>query len=211
MGTLKDSALFSCTETVPDDLFERAKRALEAGDAEGARTLVDEAYAADPLNADVRQLYEALHLARAIRLAAAAREARRQDIVRRDIPYDQEFEDGPESSKAFDDALAAVEEVLRVDPRHEKGLMMKASVLFRRDRDTGRPAALEILRAVATANPENRQVLSTIRKIERPCRTCSDTGFCPYCRGRGMRRFLGMERKCETCHGQGICLVCGVL
>jgi tetratricopeptide (TPR) repeat protein len=190
---------------------EEAKRALESGDAEKARRLIDAAFAEDPADPNVRELYAALHLARAIRLAAAAREARHRDIVRRKIPYEQEFEDEPEVARIFEDALAAVEDVLRVEPRHEKALTAKASILFRRDREVGRPQALEILRGVAVANPENKQVLFAIRKIERPCPKCSDTGFCPYCRGRGSKRLLGIERKCESCHGQGICLACGVL
>lgn len=194
-----------------EDAFEEAKAALEAGDAEKARTLMDRAFAERPTEADVRALYAALHLARAIRLAADAREARRQDIVARDIPYEEEFEDAPGVAKAFDGALTAVEAVLAADPRHEKALTTKAAVLFRRDRAAGRPAALEILKAVAEANPDNKQVAAAIRRIERPCPRCSDTGFCPYCRGRGSKRFLGVERKCEKCHGQGICLACGIL
>ena len=131
--------------------------------------------------------------------------------MRRNIPYDTEFEDAPEVVKAFASAAAALDEVLAADPMHEKALMMKASLVFRRDRTAGRPAALDILRAIAASNPANRQVLFAIRKIEVPCKRCGDSGFCPRCRGRGSRRILGMESKCEACHGQGICLVCGVL
>ena len=89
--------------------------------------------------------------------------------------------------------------------------MMKASLLFRRNRDSGRPAALELLHAVAESNPANRQVLYEIRRVETPCKRCGDSGFCPRCRGRGSRKLLGFESKCEACHGQGICLACGVL
>lgn len=193
------------------DDFDAARAALEGGQPERARELADRAFAQDPADREVVELYALLHLARAVRLAAAAREARRQDIVRRDIPYDEAFEDGPDVARAFDAALAAVEDVLRADPHHEKALMAKASLLFRRDRESGRPAALEILRPLEAANPENRQVALAIRKIEGPCTRCSDTGFCPDCRGRGSKRFLRMERECESCHGQGICQRCGIL
>lgn len=159
----------------------------------------------------MRDLYAGLHLAQAIRLASDAREARRVEIVRRNIAYDTEFEDDAAVAAAFDRAEAALDEILAVDPKHEKTLMMKASVAFRRDRTAGRPVALEILRGIAAANPSNRQVLYAIRRIEVPCKRCSDSGFCPRCRGRGMRRLLRMESKCEECHGQGICLVCGIL
>lgn len=211
MGTLKSAVPFSSGINVAEDLCSRARQALDRGDAEGARGLIDKAYEADPSDADVRELYASLHLARAIRMAAAAREARRQDIVQRDIAYEQEFEDGPGVAKAYADALAAVDDVLRVEPTHEKAMMIKASILYRWDRAKGRRQALEILDGIAAAHPGNRQVANTIKKIEQPCSRCSDTGFCADCRGRGSKRFLRFERKCETCHGQGICMLCGVL
>lgn len=194
-----------------EELTGQAKAALEAGHVDEARVLADRAYAAHPDDLEARELYTALHLAQAIRLAAAAREARRADIVRREIPYDTEFEDAPEVARAFDTAATALDEVLAADPKQEKALMLKASLVFRRDRAGGREPALEILRGIVAANPANRQVLYAIKKIEVPCKRCSDSGFCPRCRGRGSRRILGLESKCEACHGQGICLVCGVL
>ncbi len=211
MGTLKSAARVSRASDVADDVYEQARQALDRGDAESARTLVDKAFAQKPEDADVRELYTALHLARAIRMAAAAREARRQDIVRRDIPFDQEFQDSEAVAKAFEDALAAVDEVLKAAPDHEKAQMTKASILFRTDRESGRPQALEILHAIVASHPANKQVAYTIQRIGRPCPRCSDTGFCPNCRGRGRKRFLGMERECEACHGQGICPFCGVV
>ena len=194
-----------------DDVLAPVKEALERSAPDEARDRVDRVIREHPDDPRVREMYAALHLARAIRLSSRARELRRQDIVARDIPYEVEFEDSPEVAKAFDDAAAAIEEVLSVDPKHEKALMMKASLVFRRDRAKGRPAALEILQIIAAANPSNRQVLYAIKKIATPCTRCGDSGFCPTCRGRGSRRRLGIESKCGTCHGQGICLVCGVL
>ncbi len=188
-----------------------AKAALAAGKADEARELVDRAYREHPEDAELREMHLALHLARAVRLSGRARGMRREAIVRRNIPYDTEFEDDPEVAKAFDEALAAIDEVLSAHPESEKGRMMKASLLFRRDREHGRPAALDILRAVAESNPQNRQVMYELRRIESPCKRCGDSGFCPRCRGRGSRRILGIESKCETCHGQGICLACGIL
>ncbi len=196
---------------VTEDILGPAKLALERNAPDEARQLVDRAFREHPENAEARALYAALHLARAIRLSSRARELRRQDIVARDIPYDVEFEDSPEVAKAFEEAAAAIDEVLAADPKHEKALMMKASLAFRRNRETGRPEAVAILEAIATANPSNRQVAYVVKKISTPCKRCSDSGFCPRCRGRGSRRRLGIESKCETCHGQGICLVCGVL
>lgn len=193
------------------ELSTEAKAALEAGHPEEARALADRAYAEHPEDPEARELYTALHLALAVRLSARAREARREDILRRNIPYDTEFEDGPDVRKAFDEAAAALEDVLAANPHHEKALMLKASLLFRRDRVEGRAPAIEILRGIVAANPANRQVIYAVKKIEVPCNRCSDSGFCPRCRGRGSRRVLGLESKCEACHGQGICLVCGVL
>ena len=87
----------------------------------------------------------------------------------------------------------------------------KAALVFRRDRESGRPQALEILQTLGAADPTNKQIPFTIRKIERPCVRCGDTGFCPHCKGRGQRRLLRMDRKCERCYGRGICPACGVL
>src|SRR2546422_34677 len=103
----------------------------------------------------------------------------------------------------FDEAKAAL----------ERGAFDEALHLleFRRDRESGRPQALAILNELAIEEPTNKQVPFTIRKIERPCERCGDTGFCPHCKGRGKRRFLGLDRKCERCYGRGICPVCGVL
>ncbi len=190
---------------------EEAKAALERGEFELALRLTEEAASETPDDPTVRELYAVTHLARAIRMSDHAREARRQDLIRRNIEYDVEFDDSPEVSRAFDEALAAIDDVLRIDANHWKARLLKASLLFRRDRMDGRRQALEILGALAEADPTNKQVPFTIRKIERPCPRCSDTGFCSHCKGRGVSRFLGMERKCERCYGRGICPVCGVL
>ena len=167
------------------DLTTQAQEALERGHADEARALADRAYAATPEDPEARGLYTALHLALAIRLTAEAREARREDIVRRKIPYDTEFADSPEVVRAFDAAAVVLDDVLAADPKDEKALMMKASLLFRRDRAKGRQPALEILRALVAANPANRQVLYALRKIAVPSSRCRDSGFCPRCRGRG--------------------------
>lgn len=191
--------------------LDEAKDALKRGEFERALELVKEAQAARPDDPEIRELYAATHLAQAIRLSDAAREARRQDLRRRQVDYDVEFQDEPETARAFDRALAAIEDVLRVDPKHSKARMLKASLLFRQDRESGRPKALEILRRLAEEEPGNRQVPFTIRKVERPCDRCGDTGFCSRCLGRGERKLLGMVRRCEACYGRGICPVCGVL
>lgn len=191
--------------------LDEAKAALERGEFDRALRLVEEAQAAEPEEPQARELYAVTHLAKAIRLSDTAREARRQDLLRREIDYDQEFEDSPEVAHAYDEALSAIEGVLRVDPGLWKARMLKATLLFRRDRASGRGQALEILHALADSDPTNRQVPFTIRKIERPCDRCGDTGFCPHCKGRGQKRFLGMDRKCEHCYGRGICPACGVL
>lgn len=211
MRILKARACLPGWDDVPEELYEEARNALDRGDAEGARDRIARAYEANPTDPAVRELYAGLLLAQAIRLAAQAREARRADILRRNIGYDEEFHDSPDVAKLFDEALAAHDEVLRVDASHEKARMMKAALLFRRDRAAGRVQALEILRAILAAHPGNRQVAYAIRKIETPCRRCSDTGFCPDCIGTGQRRRLGFTSKCRSCHGQGICLACGVV
>ncbi len=193
------------------ELYQEARAAAERGDTAKALEVAARAYAASPDDVGVRELYAALAVARGIRLSAAAREARRHDIVRRDIGYDEEFSDTPDVAQAFDEALSAIERALTIEPGHAKALMMKAALLFRRDRVTHRAEALGILREIQTAHSENRQVGLEIRRIERPCERCSDTGFCPYCRGRGVTRRLRIEGKCERCHGQGICLACGLV
>jgi tetratricopeptide (TPR) repeat protein len=191
--------------------LDEAKAALERGAFEEALNLSEAARSEQPGDPQARELYVVTHLAKAIRLSEKAREARRVDLLRREIEYDEEFQDAPEVSQVFDEALAAIEDVLRVDPGHWKAKMLKAALLFRRDRGSGRPAALAILQELAAADPANKQVPFTIRKIERPCDRCDDTGFCPHCKGRGLRRTLGFERKCERCYGRGICPACGLL
>ena len=191
--------------------FDEAKAALERGAFEEALHLSEAAQSERPEDPQARELYAVTHLAKAIRLSDKAREARRTDLLRREIDYDVEFQDTPEVSRVFEEALAAIEDVLRVDPNHWKAKMLKAALLFRRDRGSGRPAALAILQELSAADPANKQVPFTIRKIERPCERCDDTGFCPHCKGRGLRRTLGFERKCERCYGRGICPACGLL
>jgi tetratricopeptide (TPR) repeat protein len=196
---------------VTAEKLDQAREALEQGKFDQALRLIAEAQAERPDDAEVRGLFAATHLARAIRLSNDAREARRQELRHREIEYEQEFQDTQETAEQFERALAAIEEVLRVDPGHSKARMLKAALVFRQDRESGRPKALEILRQLAGDEPGNRQVAFTIRKIERPCERCGDTGFCPYCKGRGERKLLGMSRRCEACYGRGICPVCGVL
>jgi|SRR3990170_2667953 len=194
-----------------DDLHAQARQALDRGDPDAARDLLAKAHAASPDDAEIRELYAGLLLAHAIHLATDARDARRRDIARRKIPYDEEFQDSPEVARAFDAALAAHDAVLAVETGHEKALMMKATLLFRRDRATGREAALAILRGLEAAHPDHKQVTFLLKKVGTPCPRCTDTGFCPYCAGRGVRTILRFERVCEKCHSDGICPVCGVL
>ncbi len=209
-GTLKRTAFMVLGAVAPTKL-EEAKAALERGAFEEALRLIEVANTEDPHDAQTRELYAVTHLAKAIRLSEKARQARQAALERREIEYDQEFEDDPEVSRTFDEALAAIEDVLRVEPTHWKARMLKAALVFRRDRESGRPQALAILQELAAAEPTNKQVPFTIRKIERPCERCGDTGFCPHCKGRGQRRFLRLDRKCERCYGRGICPACGVL
>lgn len=209
--TLKGVGRFAGGRAVSSDLYLEARAAAERGEAARALDLIARAHAASPDDPAVRELYAALELARGIRLSAAAREARRQDILRRDIGYDEEFVDSPEVRRAFDDALAGIDRALAIEPGLPKAVMMRAALLFRRDREANRAEALAALQALASAHPENRQIGLEIRRIERPCERCSDTGFCPDCGGRGFRRLFRLESKCEACHGQGICLACGIV
>ena len=199
------------TGDVTSTKVDEAKAALERGQFDAAFRLSEEVQTEQPEDPAAREMYAVVHLARAIRLSDRAREARRQDLLRREIEYDEEFQDSPEVARAYDEAAAAIDDVLRVAPDNWKARMLKAALVFRRDRESGRPQALEILEALAAADPTNKQIPFTIRKIERPCARCSDTGFCPHCKGRGQRRFLRMDRKCEQCYGRGICPACGVL
>jgi len=193
------------------DLYAQARDAADRGEAATALDLIGRAYDTEPSDPAVRELYAALHVAKGIRLGASAREARRRDIVRRRLAVGEEFQDPVDVAGAFDEALGMIDRALSADPKNEKALIMKAAVLFRKDREHLRPQALEILRAIEVAHPENRQIVHAIRKIERPCEACSDTGFCAACGARGTRRRLRIESKCETCHGQGICLRCGIV
>src|SRR5947209_18554471 len=157
-----------CISIVAPTKVEEAKAALEQGDFERGLRLIEEAEAEQPNDPGARELYIVTHLARAIRLSDKAREARREDLLRRKIEYDVEFQDSPGVAESFDRATAAIEDVLRVDSKHWKAQMLKAALLFRRDREAGRPAALEILHALAAADPANR---SEERRVGKECRS----------------------------------------
>jgi tetratricopeptide (TPR) repeat protein len=193
------------------EAYERARKAVDAGRFDEALAAAEEAYRLEAGDGPIRELYVGLHLARGVKLAAAARDLRRQEVVARDIRAEVEFEDSDRVKAVFQGALAAFDTVLAADPDNEKALMMKASTLHRFDRAARREEALGLLRRVGEAHPENRQLRLLVKKVERKCDECSDTGFCPHCVGRGSRTLLGFKRKCERCWGQGICLRCGVL
>src|SRR3989442_8011907 len=170
-----------CVSIVAPTKVEEANAALDQGEFERGLRLIEEAEAEQPDDPAARELYVVTHLARAIRLSDKAREARRADLLRRKIEYDVEFQDSPGVVESFDQATAAIEDVLRVDPKHWKAQMLKAALLFRRDRQSGPPAPLEILHRLAAADPTNPQVPFTIRKIQRPCPRFGDTGICSHC------------------------------
>lgn len=193
------------------EAYERARKAVDGGRFDEALAAAEEAYRHDPGDGPIRELYTGLNLAHGVKLAALARDLRRQDIVERDIPVEQEFQDGDRAREAFGKALASFDKVLAVEPGNEKALTMKASTLHRFDRTGRREEALALLRKVAEARPGNRQVKLVIRKVEKACEECGDTGFCSHCAGRGTRTLLGFKRKCDRCWGQGICLKCGIL
>ena len=193
------------------DAYERARKAVDVGRFDEALAAAEEAHRAEPEDGPIRELYVGLLLARGVKLAAAARDLRRQDIVDRNIRVGDEFEDGERVRDAYGKALEAFDAVLALEPDNEKAMMMKASALHRFDRAGRRDEALTLLRKISEAHPQNRQVRLVIRKVEKRCEDCSDTGFCPYCGGRGSRTRLGLKSKCSKCWGQGICLTCGVL
>src|SRR2546426_8230189 len=167
------------------EAYERARKAVDAGRLEDAIAASEEAHRLEPEDGPIRELYVGLNLARGVRLSAAARDLRRQEIVARDIPVGEEFQDSESVTSAFQRALDAFDAVLGVDPENERAVMMKASTLHRFDRAGGGEEALGLLRRISEAPPENRQVRLVIRKVERRCEECSDSGFCPHCGGRG--------------------------
>ncbi len=193
------------------EAYERARKAVDTGRFEDAIAASEEAHRLEPEDGPIRELYVGLHLARGVRLSAAARDLRRQAIVERNIPVGEEFQDTDTVKAAFQRALDAFDAVLAVEPDNEKALTMKASTLHRFDRAGRREEALGLLRKISDAHPENRQVRLVIKKVERRCEECSDSGFCPHCAGRGTRTVLRIKGKCERCWGQGICLKCGLL
>jgi len=193
------------------EAYEKARKAVDAGRFDDALNAAEEAFRLEPEDGPIRELHVGLNLARGVKLAAAARDLRRQEVVARDIGVDVEFEDSDRVKAAFQDALNAFDAVLSADPENEKAMMMKASTLHRFNRATRREEALGLLRRIQEAHPENRQLRLVIKKVEKKCDECSDSGFCPHCGGRGTRTLLGFKRRCDKCWGQGICLRCGVL
>ncbi|TMA08356.1 MAG: tetratricopeptide repeat protein [Methanobacteriota archaeon] len=91
----------SLAHAVPTTKTDEAKAALEKGDFDKAMGLVEAALSEQPDDPSARELYAVTHLARAIRLSDKAREARRTDLLRREIDYDQEFQDVPEVARTL--------------------------------------------------------------------------------------------------------------
>src|SRR6266540_6027417 len=94
------------------DAYERARKAVDAGKFEDALASAEEAHRLEPEDTPIRELYTGLLLARGVKLAAAARDLRRQDIVDRDLPVDTEFEDSERVRNAYGKALGAFNAVL---------------------------------------------------------------------------------------------------
>lgn len=201
-----------------EEFLERARALLQEGTFEEARAVLDEGIAVHGEDARLRDLYEGVHLALGIRLAAEAREMRRREIEARGAPGEA-FEDSEAARASFEDALAAFNRVLAVNPGHVKALTLKAQTMFRLDRGN-RDAALDLYaeatRALdAAGGPEReagrRNLLRDRRQIEMPCEWCDDTGFCTECGGAGWKTTLRIRRKCDACLGHGVCRRCGVL
>jgi predicted Zn-dependent protease len=193
-----------------DELFDDAQQALDGGNVARARTLLEEAYRRAPEHDGVRGLRIHLLTAEGVRLAERAREMRRRFLA--GLPRDAtSFDDPPEVRDAWREALDRFDEVLRMRPLDVKGVMMKASTLFRMDRDVYRKEAVALLRRGLEAHPEAKQIAIGLRKIEEPCPQCGDVGFCSKCDGRGFRRTLGVERRCGACWGKGVCMRCGIV
>src|SRR5438552_7326414 len=148
--------------------LDEAKAALERGAFDEALRLIEVANAETPDDTETRELDAVTHHAKAIRLSEEARKARQAALGQRKIEYEEEFQDDPEVSQTFDEALAAIEDVLRVEPTHWKARMLKASLLIRRDRESGRPQALAISLAPAVPEPADEHVPVAYRESARP-------------------------------------------
>ena len=203
-----------------DEALRAVKDHLAAARFPEARAAADEAFASVPDDPGVREMYGAVYLAHASRLAGDARGKRRQEIEARGRPGEA-FQDGEVVRAAFRDALAAFDCVLAAEPNHAKALALRAQFLFRIDR-ANRPEALAAydlaVKALEATVPEGpardvgrKNLLRDRRRIERPCDWCDDTGFCTECAGSGFRSLLGFRRKCDACLGHGVCKKCGVL
>ncbi len=211
MGAFKATAPMDRMLSDAHSLYERARQAVDAGRFREAKDTIDEALAVDATDAPIRELYAGLHLAAGVKAGARARELRRKSIAERGIGYEQEFSDTEETRRAFQDAIDEFDRVLHADPGNEKALMLKAAALDRFDRAGKRAEAADAIRRILAANPNNQQAKLALRKIERTCQACSDSGFCPHCGGRGFRTVLGIQRQCRHCWGQGVCQRCGLL
>lgn len=203
-----------------EEFLARAQAHLATGTFAVAKAVLDEGLAAHPEDPRLREMFENVHLAHGIRLSANAREMRRREIEARGRPGEA-FEDSHAVRAAFQEALAAFDRVLAVNPNHVKALTLKAQTMFRFDR-ASRAAALELYdTAVRTIDADLagdpardagvRNLQRARRQIEAPCEWCDDTGFCTECGGAGWKTTLRIRRKCDACLGHGVCRRCGVL
>lgn len=204
-----------------EDLLRTAEGHLVVGQFPEAKAAVDEAFAIDPDDARLGELYQNVYLAHGIRLSGLARETRRREIEERGKPGEA-FADSEEVTSLFREMVAAFDRVLAVNPRNVKALSLKAQAFYRMDRGNRAQALVvydEAMAALEETNPSDsaaretgrRNLLHARRRIEKPCEWCDDTGFCTECGGSGLRTVLRFRKRCETCLGHGICRRCGVL
>src|SRR2546428_13752304 len=105
------------------EAYERARKAVDAGRFEEAIGASEEAHRLEPEDGPIRELYVGLHLARGVRLSAAARDLRRQEIVARDIPGGEEFQDSESVTTAFQRAPDSFDAVRGTEPGGAKAPM----------------------------------------------------------------------------------------
>jgi tetratricopeptide (TPR) repeat protein len=189
----------------------RAQRHLDLGEFDRAREWVERGYEADPTDPKVKQLYEHVLLADAIRQARKARDLRR-DALReggRRGPGPDAAHHGVD--RAFRRALEAFDKVLALNPTNVKAIVMKGATLHRMDRHGSRDTVVELYNSALAANPDSEELKYAIRMVDLRCGQCSNSGFCRTCGGRGQVSAVLFKSTCPSCRGSGVCTKCGII
>ncbi len=191
-------------------LLTEAQRALEAGQFEDAKRVIEDAYAQHPHDEKVLELYQQILLADGVRLSRRARDLRRDGIKALDKRDRASFSDGEDVRAAFERSIESFDKILAANPENSKALMLKAGALDRMDREGMGEEVSALFERALELHPDNEEILYARSRIMGACQHCGGSGFCGECKGSGEVSAVFMRGACPACKGSGVCTHCGL-